>query len=153
MSGYGSHSETLISQAHPDIQKVFRFVITRYDHSVTDAYRTKAKQNEYFDKGLSKIKYPTVHNTKPSNAIDGYPYIDGKIIFGVTNSEQKQCIHFAAYVMGVAEYMYSIGEITHRFRNGADWDGDKNINDQTFMDICHFEIVPNDGETFKYFEV
>jgi peptidoglycan L-alanyl-D-glutamate endopeptidase CwlK len=34
------------------------------------------------------------------------------------------------------------GKMTHDVRYGGDWDGDKDINDQTFNDTVHFELVP-----------
>jgi hypothetical protein len=43
--------------------------------------------------------------------------------------------------------------MTHKIRNGGDWDKDNDINDNPFEDPGHFEIIPNAGETFKYFEV
>jgi len=35
--------------------------------------------------------------------------------------------------------MYKRKEITAPLRSGSDWDGDKNISEETFIDLPHFE--------------
>jgi hypothetical protein len=56
--------------------------------------------------------------------------------------------------MGVADRLYKIGTITHRIRNGADWDMDHDVDDTTFWDATHFELILSDEEKqiVKYYE-
>lgn len=155
MPSYSQTSESRLEMAHPDIQLVFREVLKRYDHTIAKSYETKAESESYFDQGLSKIHYPTKHNSKPSIAVDVYPYIKGKAIFGANEEELKQVLHFAGYVMATADIMLEEGKITHKFRNGGDWNMDNDIskNDNPFEDGGHFELVVNPGEIIQYFEV
>ena len=113
-----------------------------------DAYRTKAKQHEYFIQKLSKVDYPTVHNSRPSLAVDVYVYEHDK----GADYDIKQASDFAGFVKAVALMLFEQGEITHKIRCGNDWDKDFDVNDQTFNDPGHFEIILNPGETIKYFE-
>jgi peptidoglycan L-alanyl-D-glutamate endopeptidase CwlK len=62
------------------------------------------------------------------NAVDLAPYpIDWK--------NTKRFYHFAGIVLGVAT------EMGIRIRWGGDWDMDDDLDDQSFMDLVHFEIV------------
>ena len=70
------------------------------------------------------------HNSLPSLGVDVAPYISGKGIVW----EESQCYHFSGYVKGVAD------TLGINIRAGADWDGDDDISDQTFLDLVHFEI-------------
>jgi peptidoglycan LD-endopeptidase CwlK len=148
MATFSKTSENKLALAHPDLAILFYWVIKYYDCTIADSYRTKAKQEEYFNQGLSKVHYPTCHNTRPSNAVDAYPFEVTRIDYDLA-----QCLHFAGFVMGIANMLYDKGIITHKIRNGGDWDKDNDINDNPFEDPGHFEIIPNAGETFQYFEV
>lgn len=149
MPQYSQTSKDKLALCHPDLQAILNWVIQYYDNTVADSYRTKAKQHEYFIAvpQLSKIDYPTVHNTKPSNAVDVYPYIKGQVSYDL-----KQGLHFAGFVMATAKMLLEQGVITHEIRNGGDWNRDNDINDNPFEDVGHFEIVPLPGEILQYFE-
>ena len=148
MPNYSQTSESRLQMAHPDIQLVFREVLKRYDHTVAKSYETKAESESYFDQGLSKIHYPTKHNSKPSIAVDIYPYLNGTVSFDL-----KQGLHFGAYVMATADLFYEQGLITHKFRWGGCWKGDNDVNNNSFEDIGHFELIINPSEVIQYFEV
>lgn len=78
--------------------------------------------------GRSKTKWPdSKHNSNPSMGIDVAPYpIDWNDI--------KRFYHFGGFVQSRAE---SLGI---KLRWGGDWDSDRDLNDQTFMDLVHFEL-------------
>lgn len=155
MPQYSLSSEKILSQAHPDLQLIFRTALRRgYDHTIAKSYETKEETNKFYDDGLSKIAYPTKHNTKPSSAIDAYPYIKGKAICGANQEELKQVLHFAGYIMSIADELLEEKKITHRIRGGHDWniDHDVSMKDNPFEDAGHFEIILNPGESFQYFE-
>jgi peptidoglycan L-alanyl-D-glutamate endopeptidase CwlK len=143
-------SKERLSWCHPDLQKLFNFVIQYYDCTIVDGYRTKAKQEEAFDSGASKVHYPSTHNSKPSIAVDVAPYEIGGVDWGKTQSA-----YFAGFVMGVAALLYHRGDIKHRIRCGIDWDKDNDIDDTLFWDGGHFELVLSDEEKSKliYYEV
>lgn len=144
---YSAHSSTVLAMAHPDLQKIFNEVIRWYDNTVAVSYITKAQAEDDFNKGLSHIHYPTKHNTKPSIAVDVYPYINGTVSFDL-----KQGLNFGGYVMAVANRMHEDGLITHVVRWGGDWNGNHDVNDNSFEDTGHFELIPKEGEVFQYYE-
>lgn len=140
MFQYGKKSKKCFSQLHSDLQLIFETVLKDRDHTLTEGYRPEERQNEMFDKGLSKLKFPnSKHNTIPSMAVDAWPFVDGDISF-----DNRQCYYFAGYVLAVADHLYKTGRISHLLRWGGDWDRDNNIKDQSFNDLGHFELIkPN----------
>jgi peptidoglycan L-alanyl-D-glutamate endopeptidase CwlK len=151
MAKYSKSSSDKLAQVHPDLRTIFYKVLALgYDHLIADSYRTKAKQHEYFTSipQLSKVDYPTVHNTRPSMAVDVYVYEHDK----GADYDEKQSADFAGFVKGVALMLLEDGEITHKIRCGNDWNRNSDVNDQLFNDPGHFEIVPNPEDTFQYFE-
>ena len=72
---YGSASLRRIAECHPDLQIIAHELIKVMDVSVICGYRGEKEQNEAFDKGFSRLRYPQgKHNQKPSLAIDIVPY-------------------------------------------------------------------------------
>ena len=147
MAAFSQISKNRLATCNFELQLLFNYMIQFYDFAVVDGYRTKEKQHEYFLSGASKIDYPTVHNTKPSNAVDVYAYEINHIDWG-----KLQSAYFAGWVMGIAARLYEEGKIFHRIRCGIDWYMNNDIDDTTFWDSGHFEIVPNFNETFNYYE-
>lgn len=113
-----------------DLQRLFREVLKGYDCTIIQGFRGKEEQDEYFRTGKSKVQYPNgKHNQSPSLAVDVAPY-------PVDWNNTKRFYHFAGYVLAVADMMGI------KIRWGGDWDSDKDLDDQTFMDLVHFEIKP-----------
>ena len=149
MPAYSQTSKDKLAQAHPDLIVLFNWVILFYDNSIIDTYRTKVKQHQYLLEGKAKVDYPTCHNTKPANAVDSAPYEVSHIDWG-----QLQSAYYAGWVMAIAAMLYDMGLMKHRIRCGLDWDKDNDVDDNlSFWDANHFEIIPNPGEIFNYFEV
>ena len=127
---FSAKSQAKLATCHPDLQRVFNEVIKHYDCTILCGQRTAAEQEELFEKGLSK-KGPgsSKHEAKPlSLAVDVAPYpIDWEDHYGF--------YHFAGFVLGIAE---GLGV---KLRWGGDWDGDHDLDDQSFMDLGHFELV------------
>ena len=106
-------------------------MVKHYDCTVVWGHRGEADQNQFFAEGKSKVKYPDgKHNKLPAEAIDLVPYINGRLAWNT-----NQCYHFAGYVKATAD------RLGIPIRGGADWDGDTDINDQTFNDLTHFELI------------
>lgn len=136
---YGRTSIRRLATCDDRLQRLFNEVIKGFDCSIIEGERSEERQNRFFNEGASKVKYPNSrHNVrfqeklrgKKSHAVDVAPYINGAISY-----EPRQCYFFAGYVKAKAE------ELGIEIRLGADWDGDNDINDQTFNDIIHFELV------------
>ena len=139
MPQYSKASNDRLTTAHPDLITLFNYVIKHYDNTIVCGHRGEKEQNEAYRKGYSKLKWPNgKHNKLPSEAIDSAPFEVNAIDWKV-----KQSAHYAGYVVGVANTLYDLGIITHRIRSGADWDQDYDIDDTTFWDAAHFEIIQN----------
>ena len=75
-------------------------------------------------------------------AVDAAPYERAQGI----DWKPRQMAFFAGYVKAMADQMYRTGIISHRVRCGIDWDSDYDIDDETFIDAPHFELVPNERD-------
>ena len=103
----------------------FKVVSELHDCSVIYGLRTEAEQQRLVAEGLSKTM-----NSKHlvGRAIDLSPY-------PIDWDNTKQFYYFAGMVLGAANAL----EI--KIRWGGDWDMDNDLDDQTFMDLVHFELV------------
>ena len=111
------------------LQRVFREVIKHFDCVITEGHRGEELQHQYFLEGKSKKDWPNgEHNHIPSRAVDAVPY-------PVDYKDVRRICYFAGYVMATA---LTLGI---KLRWGYDWDGDTDLNDQTFNDGPHFELI------------
>lgn len=135
MPMFSKESFSKLSTCHPDLQTIFYDVIKSFDCKVLEGFRTKEDQEKAFAAGNTKIHWPQgKHNSQPSMAVDVSPYpVDWKNL--------PRFYWFAGYVMGIAQRLKDEGKITHSLRFGGDWDRDKDINDETFKDLVHFELA------------
>lgn len=128
MAGYGKESEFQLRTVHPRLQALFREVVRHYDNKIVEGHRGEAAQNRAVREGKSKLAWPKGnHNAYPSRAVDAYP-------FPIDMKDMKRFYHFAGFVQGVAAVMGI------KIRWGGDWDGDKDLNDNAFADLVHFEL-------------
>ncbi len=133
MPSFSKKSAKKLSTCDPRIQRVLNEVIKYWDCTILEGTRDKGTQDEYFRTGRSKVKYPnSKHNSVPSKAIEVAPYHSGAP--HIRWNDPRDFYHFAGFVIGIATAMGI------KLRHGGDWDRDRDINDQTFMDLPHFEI-------------
>lgn len=126
---FSQKSEQRLSTCHNDIQHVFHEVIKHIDCTVICGHRSKEEQDEAFRTGHSKVLYPKgKHNKQPSLAIDVIPYPIDWI-------DRERMTLFAGYVLGTAESMGI------NMRWGGDWNQNWNVQDNSFDDLVHFELV------------
>lgn len=144
MPSFSEKSIQRLNTCHPDLITIFHEVIKIFDCTVSEGHRGEKEQNEAFDKGFSKLRYPNGnHNAYPSNAADVYPYpVD---LHPKTKMEkdlyiQRMC-YFAGWVMAISDRLYDEGKVSHRLRWGADWDGDTELKDHDFLDYPHYELI------------
>jgi len=129
MPKFGDRSTQNLSQAHPDLQKLFNRVIQLFDCSVICGHRNQADQEAAFHSGASTKHWPdSKHNSIPSLAVDVVP---SPIEWEDTNRMR----YFAGMVMGVA------AEMGVKIRWGGDWNGNTDLKDQKLHDLPHFEIM------------
>lgn len=135
MPKFSQESFSKLATCHEDLQALFYEVIKHFDCQIIEGYRNKEAQDNAFEKGLSKFKWQnSKHNYSPSMAVDVSPY---PIQWG----NLKRFYWFAGYVMGLAQKLKDDGKMSHSVRFGGDWDSDKNIDDENFRDLVHFELV------------
>ena len=144
MSYYNSKSEARLRTCDPKLQFVFRKVVQRYDNTIIEGHRGEAKQNEAFRTGASEKQWPNGnHNSLPSKAADSAPYpveFGGPLVInGKLNQKNLNALlrfyHYAGFVQGTAS------EMGIPIRWGGDWDNDRDLSDQKFNDLVHFELL------------
>ena len=142
MNHFSDVSKTRLFTCHRDLQTLFNHVIIDYDCTIVCGHRDKADQNKAFAEKKSTKQYPnSKHNHIPSMAVDAAPYE----LFGI-DWTPKQMSYFAGYVRSTADMLYRLGIMKHRIRCGIDWDSDNDIDDETFIDMPHFELVLNETD-------
>ena len=140
MAIFSKRSIGRLNSCHPDLIILFEEVVIGFDCTIIQGHRGEKEQNEAFNKGNSKLKYPKGnHNSIPSTAIDVSPFpIDWK--------DRERFHYFAGYVMGVAYRLHQEKAIHNRIRFGGDWDRDNNLKNNKFDDLVHFELYPAKGK-------
>lgn len=135
MPKFSSRSANILAECHTDLQRVFNEVIKSWDCTVIEGKRSEEKQKENVAKGVSKTLnskhvYPL---GQPSLAVDVAPY---PVVWGDTN----RFYAFAGFVLGTA------AQLGIKLRWGGDWDSDRDLRDQKFIDLPHFELVVDSSD-------
>lgn len=155
---FGSESERQLATVDTGLVLVAREVIKVYDHSIIKGHRNREEQNAAFAGGYSKLQWPHGnHNALPSLALDAAPYHKryGKLIGTV---EQIKAIALAEfedasklsllraehmirehYCQLAGFYLGTAHILGIPLRWGGDWDDDRDLFDQSFDDLGHFE--------------
>jgi len=118
------------------LQMVCDEVIKRWDCKILQGRRTEAEHQAQLAAGTSRTQHSkhVVPEGVPCPAMDLAPWqADG---IGINWKDNKTFYAFAGVVLGVA-FMLGIP-----LRWGGDWNSNNDLNDQTFNDLVHFELVP-----------
>ena len=132
MYKFSQKSKTNLATCHPLLQLIFNEVINHVDCTVLEGHRGEKEQNEAFNKGFSKVRFPnSKHNTYPSMAADVVPYpIDWK--------DTQRFILFIGIVLGISKML--LNGTNYELISGIDWDNDLNIKEHSLLDYPHFEL-------------
>jgi len=129
VASFNERSQTNLYTCHPDLIRLFTRVVEQFDCTVICGHRAEdAQQLAYLAKN-SKLQWPdSKHNKLPSLAADviAYPIQWGNYKLNYT---------FGGYVKGVAS------ALDIKIRWGGDWDSDWDLEDQSFNDLVHFEVL------------
>ena len=133
MPRFSPRSLERLNTCDPRLIELLTSVVVDFDCTILGGHRGESEQNRLYDEAKSKVRWPdSKHNASPSLAVDVAPYpIDWQ--------DRERFIYFGGYVKGVAATL----DIPIRW--GGDWDGDNDLRDQTFMDLVHFELTPNEA--------
>lgn len=145
MPTFGVMSKSNLNEAHPKIRRLFEFVIKHWDCSVIDGARTIDEQKRNIAKGVSKTMaskhLPQWDGTSHAVDVMPWPYDWGKIEKGLNalkkadgGMEIAEVYMFQGFVAGVAAVL------DIKIRQGADWNSNRQFDDQTFHDLPHTEL-------------
>lgn len=145
----GNRSIKTLKGVHPDLVKVVELALTKYskeDFAVICGVRSRATQRRYVKSGASKTMNSRhlIQKNGYSMAVDLAWWHSGKISWSTNNLKGFYNMdHSADYegyqAIGVA-MKEAAKELGVPIRWGADWDGDGQHTDHTFVDWVHFEI-------------
>lgn len=136
MPKFGTESARKLSTAHPRLQDLFNRVVQDYDCKILYGVRTAQEQKELVAAGKSKTlnSKHLLHADGFAHAVDVSPYPIPDDWGEGNYLEKAKFYNFAGYVLGTAIQMGI------EIRWGGDWDQDLDFDDQTFMDLVHFEL-------------
>jgi len=134
---------TISTEVYDTLDERLQRVMTRVrdevcDVSLLEGFRNEEDQNQFFDNGTSKVRWPDgKHNRNPSLAVDFQPY----------PWPGRESLQYAmlAYVAGAAIAIAREEGITLRW--GGDWNSNGEITDETFLDLFHLEVSEPNNET------
>ncbi len=127
---FGTQSKCNLLECEENLQRVAYAAIKGYGFTVICGHRNEQDQNEAYENGFSTKKFPEgKHNTKPSKAFDIIPDDGG------WEADIEQFILMAGIIKGVALVLGV------PIRWGGDFDMDNDLNDETFVDLAHFELI------------
>jgi len=137
MYAFGRRSLQNLNTCDTFLQKVLIRAMSYQlmDFAIICGHRDEAAQNRAFNSRNSKKRWPdSKHNHLPSIAVDVAPWpIDW-------NDHLAFARLYGIIEAASVEVRGAEGSDT-KLRWGGDWDGDGESNDQSFMDIGHFEMV------------
>lgn len=126
MPKFSNTSLERLRTCHQDLQTIFHYVIKYMDCTVVCGHRNKKDQDDVFEQGFSKVKWPnSKHNSMPSMAVDVVPY-------PVDWYDRERFKHFAGFVKGVAQMLKDYGAISNDIEWGGDW---------KFVDMPHYQLA------------
>lgn len=117
---------------HPILVDLCFKVLQHWDCTVIYGKRTLSEQAELYAKGASKTM-KSYHLVQP----DGFAYAVDIAPYPIDWKNKKRYYYFAGVMITLAREMLPEG---YYLRWGGNWDGDEDLDDQTFMDLVHFEL-------------
>lgn len=138
----GGRSKEKLKDVKPALAKVVARAIelSEVDFTVVQGNRTQKYQDELYAQGRTKPG-PIVTKTRKSNhigggAVDLYPWINGKPYMPDRPTKKD----FEMFKKIKVAMFAAAAEQGTSIRWGADWDKDGATDDETFVDMPHFEL-------------
>ena len=132
MHTFSIQSEKKLARVHPYLEDIAREMLKYIDISVVYGDRTIEEQARLVKTGFSKTmnSMHLIQNDGYAHAIDICPY-------PIDWNNKKRFYWMAGMMEVIAKDLLPVGWY---LRWGGNWDGDEDLDDQTFMDLAHFEI-------------
>lgn len=134
MPVFSADSRAKLATIKPPLRELMEEAIQHVDFTIVWGARTPEEQNELYRKGFSKRDgYINLSNHQPdadgmASAVDIAPWpVDWR--------DEKRFYLLAGFILCLA-FQRGI-----RIRWGGDWDRDLDLNDQSFNDLAHYELV------------
>lgn len=143
MPSYSELSYSRLNTCDVRLQSIFMEVIKTIDCTILEGERSEERQRKNIEKGVSKTM-DSKHLLRPSKAVDVAPYPlkwpkppkDDSVAERTRWMKEYAMFYlFAGYVLRVAE------EKGIKIRWGGDWNGNFQVDDQSFDDLVHFELI------------
>ena len=134
MPHFGRRSMERLLTCDIRLQEVWIQVVRHFDCTVLCGFRSEHDQTRAFRAGASRLSWPkSKHNRYPAWAVDVAPWFttDPHVRWDDTETFRR----LGLFARGVAAGM------NIPLRWGGDWDGDFFLNDQTFNDLAHYELI------------
>lgn len=135
MYNLSSRSLRNLDGVHPKLVACVKTAITltEQDFTVVEGLRTLEKQREYYNRGASKtMKSKHLKQSDGyGHAVDLYPFYNGSVQVNAP-LERFELIKVAMF-QAAAQHNCSLTW-------GADWDGDGDTRDHSFIDGPHFQL-------------
>lgn len=132
---FGESSERRLKTCSQDIQAIVEAALATslIDFGIPPygGKRTEQEQAKLFNQGKSKcdgVNNKSYHQS--GKAVDIVAYVDGKYTY-----DTRYYYMLAHHIMATAKRLGY-----NNMRWGGDWDKDFDLDDQTFNDLCHFEL-------------
>jgi len=129
MAVFSKQSIEKLKSCHQDLQDVLTEAVKLTDFTVLCGHRGEKEQNQAFENGTSKLRYPNSrHNKVPSEAVDCAPW---PVSWEV--KDEHRFYFMAGIILAVANYLGK------QIVWGGSWQG--------FKDLPHFELKKKGGDS------
>lgn len=143
MARFSQQSWRKLQTCNRELRLLFANIVQTFDCKVLEGMRTADQQRENVRRGVSKTlesKHLREFSANPEEGVDAVDVAPWPLKWPDRSSDEyvKQLAlfyYFGGYVLGYARGM------KYDVRWGGDWDGDREILDQNFDDLVHFEMI------------
>jgi peptidoglycan L-alanyl-D-glutamate endopeptidase CwlK len=152
MNRWSKRSLKNLEGVHPDLIMVSTFIMQQHhDVTCTAGVRTTEEQQDLYalgrtkpgkivtkSDGIIKTSKHQIQEDEFGHAVDLYPFpIDLTRRYYAT----VRFYYLAGLINAAAAHLLAQGLITHKIRWGGDWNGNKVFDDQSFIDLPHYELI------------
>jgi peptidoglycan L-alanyl-D-glutamate endopeptidase CwlK len=137
MPKFSKTSLKRLEGVHPLLQDLCFKVISSYDFTITYGIRTVAEQQRLVSEGLSRTM-ASLHLPQA----DGYAWAVDVAPYPIDWNNLKRFYYLAGRMDQAAQQLLPSG---YKLRWGGDWDMDHDFDDQSFMDLLHYELRVDGG--------